>query len=246
MEAVQFLPGQSLLATTHLVGVLPSAVQDDMLIGQPLGPGAAIGGGACSARSGCCHIECPHHWAPPWVPTSHLTRVTCLALPLRTQLAGSCHQQNHLPQGQIVQVIVSSWPECYLSRSESSPSCSLGLKLWLCTRQAVYSSPNFSHAVCLGAWVKSNMCTLDCSNLMHCGLSVFRSRLTARSFRSVSLCAMSSNASPRCLSIQSHVVHGYVGNKAAVFPLQLLGFEVDSICSVSMAALNAASFVSSM
>jgi pyridoxine kinase len=31
---------------------------------------------------------------------------------------------------------------------------------------------------------------------------------------------------PRVLSIQSHTVHGYVGNKAAVFPLQLLGFEV--------------------
>lgn len=36
----------------------------------------------------------------------------------------------------------------------------------------------------------------------------------------------------RILSIQSHVVHGYVGNKAAVFPLQLLGFEVDFINSV--------------
>jgi len=34
------------------------------------------------------------------------------------------------------------------------------------------------------------------------------------------------------LSIQSHVVHGYVGNRAAVFPLQLLGFEVDVINSV--------------
>ena len=32
--------------------------------------------------------------------------------------------------------------------------------------------------------------------------------------------------SPRVLSVQSHTVHGYVGNKAAVFPLQLLGFEV--------------------
>jgi len=31
----------------------------------------------------------------------------------------------------------------------------------------------------------------------------------------------------RVLSIQSHVVSGYVGNKAAVFPLQLLGFDVD-------------------
>jgi hypothetical protein len=26
----------------------------------------------------------------------------------------------------------------------------------------------------------------------------------------------------RVLSIQSHVVHGYVGNKAAVFPLQVI------------------------
>ncbi|CAH1799237.1 unnamed protein product [Owenia fusiformis] len=36
----------------------------------------------------------------------------------------------------------------------------------------------------------------------------------------------------RVLSIQSHVVHGYVGNKSATFPLQVLGFEVDTINSV--------------
>jgi len=36
----------------------------------------------------------------------------------------------------------------------------------------------------------------------------------------------------RVLSIQSHVVSGYVGNKAAVFPLQLLGYDVDVINSV--------------
>ncbi|RNA16759.1 pyridoxal kinase [Brachionus plicatilis] len=36
----------------------------------------------------------------------------------------------------------------------------------------------------------------------------------------------------KVLSIQSHVVHGYVGNRAAVFPMQLLGFEVDFINSV--------------
>lgn len=36
----------------------------------------------------------------------------------------------------------------------------------------------------------------------------------------------------RVLSIQSHVVSGYVGNKAACFPLQTLGFEVDLINSV--------------
>lgn len=36
----------------------------------------------------------------------------------------------------------------------------------------------------------------------------------------------------RILSIQSHVVSGYVGNRAAVFPLQLLGFDVDVVNSV--------------
>ncbi|KAJ1989741.1 putative pyridoxal kinase [Dimargaris cristalligena] len=37
---------------------------------------------------------------------------------------------------------------------------------------------------------------------------------------------------PRILSIQSHVVSGYVGNKAATFPLQLLDFDVDAINTV--------------
>lgn len=36
----------------------------------------------------------------------------------------------------------------------------------------------------------------------------------------------------RVLSVQSHVVRGYVGNKSATFPLQVLGFEVDTINSV--------------
>ncbi|OWR45464.1 pyridoxal kinase [Danaus plexippus plexippus] len=43
---------------------------------------------------------------------------------------------------------------------------------------------------------------------------------------------MSTDSTPRVLSIQSHVVHGYVGNKSAVFPLQVLGFEVDAINTV--------------
>lgn len=34
-------------------------------------------------------------------------------------------------------------------------------------------------------------------------------------------------AEERVLSIQSHVVFGYVGGKAAVFPLQCLGYDVD-------------------
>lgn len=36
----------------------------------------------------------------------------------------------------------------------------------------------------------------------------------------------------RILSIQSHVVHGYVGNKSAVFPLQLLGIDVSPLNTV--------------
>ncbi|KAG0229235.1 putative pyridoxal kinase [Actinomortierella wolfii] len=40
-------------------------------------------------------------------------------------------------------------------------------------------------------------------------------------------------SSPRVLSIQSHMVSGYCGNKAATFPLQLLGFDVDVINTVN-------------
>ncbi|KAI5953718.1 BUD16 [Candida jiufengensis] len=36
----------------------------------------------------------------------------------------------------------------------------------------------------------------------------------------------------RVLSIQSHVVHGYVGGKSAIFPLQSQGWDVDYINSV--------------
>ncbi|KAG8828648.1 putative pyridoxal kinase [Serendipita sp. 401] len=35
------------------------------------------------------------------------------------------------------------------------------------------------------------------------------------------------------LSIQSHVAHGYVGGRAATFPLQLLGWEVDVVNTVN-------------
>ncbi|KAK6623657.1 hypothetical protein RUM43_009509 [Polyplax serrata] len=45
-------------------------------------------------------------------------------------------------------------------------------------------------------------------------------------------CAETDTKSMRVLSIQSHVVSGYVGNKSATFPLQVLGFEVDAINSV--------------
>lgn len=36
----------------------------------------------------------------------------------------------------------------------------------------------------------------------------------------------------RILSIQSHVAYGYVGGKAATFPLQLLGYDVDNVNTV--------------
>jgi hypothetical protein len=49
--------------------------------------------------------------------------------------------------------------------------------------------------------------------------------------------AMSEVRSKRVLSVQSHVVSGYVGNKSATFPLQLLGFEVDAINSVQVSQL---------
>ncbi|XP_046741497.1 pyridoxal kinase [Diprion similis] len=45
---------------------------------------------------------------------------------------------------------------------------------------------------------------------------------------------MSAKQPPHVLSVQSHVVSGYVGNKSATFPLQLLGFEVDPINSVQL------------
>ncbi|KAL0273578.1 UNVERIFIED_CONTAM: hypothetical protein PYX00_006215 [Menopon gallinae] len=38
----------------------------------------------------------------------------------------------------------------------------------------------------------------------------------------------------RVLAVQSHVVSGYVGNRSATFPLQLLGFEVDVINSTHL------------
>ena len=36
----------------------------------------------------------------------------------------------------------------------------------------------------------------------------------------------------RVLSVQSHVVSGYVGNRAAAFPLQLLDIDTDVINSL--------------
>ncbi|KAL5106221.1 Pyridoxal kinase [Taenia crassiceps] len=49
--------------------------------------------------------------------------------------------------------------------------------------------------------------------------------------------------SKRVLSVQSHVVHGYVGNKSAVFPLQLHNYEVDSVNSVQLSCHTRSPFL---
>lgn len=41
------------------------------------------------------------------------------------------------------------------------------------------------------------------------------------------------NQIKKVLSVQSHVSHGYVGNRIAVFALQILGFETDEIHTVN-------------
>ncbi|KAK2986734.1 hypothetical protein RJ640_010959 [Escallonia rubra] len=65
------------------------------------------------------------------------------------------------------------------------------------------------------------------------GFSIFRVRSSKES--AVMVPPILSLALPsetgRVLSIQSHTVQGYVGNKSAVFPLQLLGYDVDPINS---------------
>uniref|UniRef100_A0AC11DKQ2 Pyridoxal kinase n=1 Tax=Ovis aries TaxID=9940 RepID=A0AC11DKQ2_SHEEP len=50
----------------------------------------------------------------------------------------------------------------------------------------------------------------------------------------------------RVLSIQSHVVRGYVGNRAATFPLQVLGFEVDAVNSVQFSNHTGKALVSAI
>jgi hypothetical protein len=39
---------------------------------------------------------------------------------------------------------------------------------------------------------------------------------------------------PRILSVQSHTVFGFVGNKAVTFPLQLMGFNVDAVNTITL------------
>ncbi|XP_075673303.1 pyridoxal kinase isoform X2 [Castanea sativa] len=62
---------------------------------------------------------------------------------------------------------------------------------------------------------------------------IFRSRSLRNSEMAPPLLSLAlPSETGRVLSIQSHTVQGYVGNKSAVFPLQLLGYDVDPINSV--------------
>lgn len=66
-------------------------------------------------------------------------------------------------------------------------------------------------------------------------LSYFRARSSKKHSRNMAPPILSlalPSETGRVLSIQSHTVQGYVGNKSAVFPLQLLGYDVDPIMSV--------------
>ncbi len=58
---------------------------------------------------------------------------------------------------------------------------------------------------------------------MTAGIESFLVSFTRSTQPATTFCPMSE----RILSIQSHVAFGYVGGKAAVFPLQCLGYDVD-------------------
>ncbi|KAL7190775.1 hypothetical protein ACSBR2_022953 [Camellia fascicularis] len=64
-------------------------------------------------------------------------------------------------------------------------------------------------------------------------IDIFRLRSSKKSVMAPPILSLAlPSETGRVLSIQSHTVQGYVGNKSAVFPLQLLGYDVDPINSV--------------
>ena len=64
------------------------------------------------------------------------------------------------------------------------------------------------------------------------GCKACRRHTVALAHKAVCTASTMRPITPRVFSVQSHVVHGHVGNKCAVFPLQLLGFDVDFVNSV--------------
>eukprot|EP00914_Ancora_sagittata_P021965 GHVO01043746.1.p1 GENE.GHVO01043746.1~~GHVO01043746.1.p1 ORF type:complete len:340 (+),score=35.16 GHVO01043746.1:163-1182(+) len=52
-----------------------------------------------------------------------------------------------------------------------------------------------------------------------------------------SKCLSPNHMAPRILSVQSHVIRDNVGNKVAVFPMQLLGYDVDVVNTVQFSSM---------
>ncbi|KAJ7960119.1 Pyridoxal kinase [Quillaja saponaria] len=78
-------------------------------------------------------------------------------------------------------------------------------------------------------------------------LHIFRPRISRNSEMAppiLSLALLSETR--RVLSIQSHTLQGYVGNKSAVFPLQLLGYDVDPINSAVLKSHRKAASITSL
>ncbi len=79
---------------------------------------------------------------------------------------------------------------------------------------------------------------LHCAGTQLLGFAKDKARTSPSRSTAISACAVDmpdpSSRPPSVLSVQSHVVHGYVGNKCAVLPLNILGFEVDPVNSVQV------------
>ncbi|THF98391.1 hypothetical protein TEA_029205 [Camellia sinensis var. sinensis] len=70
-------------------------------------------------------------------------------------------------------------------------------------------------------------------------IDIFRLRSSKKSVMAPPILSLAlPSETGRVLSIQSHTVQGYVGNKSAVFPLQLLGYDVDPINSVHLTSVS--------
>ena len=86
--------------------------------------------------------------------------------------------------------------------------------------------------------ISSLAVTVTTSLIWNLSSPVSSSRIPAvartRSLLRMSSTSANTSRTPRVLSIQSHTVHGFVGNKAATFPLQSMGFDVDCINTVSL------------
>lgn len=108
--------------------------------------------------------------------------------------------------------------------------------IYLCTKPNNYVTTSLDvsdHITKLATTIRLNIVECTIARLSTCSPRKLFAYLAKPIYRSLSSAHNLKMAeSCRVLSIQSHVVSGYVGNKAAVFPMQVLGFDVDFINSV--------------